>query len=200
MKIKILLITLICLIFMQNIFANSNNKMEKFMDKKILVVYYSRTGNTRGLAEIIKAKVGGDLFEVDTVEKYPDNYHDATEVAEKEIKEGIKPTIKASIDVSNYDVIFIGTPAWWGKMAPALNTFIDGNNFEGKIVIPFITHGGGGAYAIDKDMANLTKAKTLKSFVIYGPCEEWVTGIKKCEYSEKAKKSVENWLEELNLF
>ena len=75
MKIKILLITLICLIFMQNIFANSNNKMEKFMDKKILVVYYSRTGNTRGLAEIIKAKVGGDLFEVDTVEKYPDNYH-----------------------------------------------------------------------------------------------------------------------------
>ncbi len=169
------------------------------MDKKILIAYYSRTGNTRGLAEIIKAKVGGDLFEVDTVGKYPDNYHDTTEVADKEIKAGIKPAIKANRDVSNYDIIFIGTPAWWGKMAPALNTFIDKNNFEGKIVVPFITHGGGGAYTIDKDMANLTKAKTLKSFAIYGPCEEWVTGPKKCEYSEEAKKNVEAWLEGLKL-
>ena len=198
MKIKFL-VALICLIFAQDIFAKNKNKMEKFMDKKILIVYYSRTGNTKGIAEIIKTKIGGDLFEVDTVEKYPDNYHEATEVADKQIKAGIKPAIKANVDVSNYDIIFIGTPAWWGKMAPALNTFIDRNNFEGKKIVPFVTHGGGGIYAIDKDMANLTKAETLKPFSIYGLCEEWVTGPKKCEYPDNVKKDIENWLSKLEL-
>lgn len=100
MRIKIFLIALACLVFIQDIFAKNKNKMEKFMDKKILIVYYSRTGNTKGIAEIIKTKVGGDLFEVDTVEKYPDNYHETTEVADKQIKAGIRPAIKANVDVS----------------------------------------------------------------------------------------------------
>lgn len=199
MKLRNFLLILVCLISIQSIFAKNKNKMEKFMGKKILIVYYSRTGNTKGIAEIIKAKVGGDLFQVDTVEEYPDNYHEATKFADKQIQSGVKPAIKASKDVSEYDIIFIGTPAWWGKMAPALNTFIDENSFEGKVVVPFVTHGGGGIYNIDKDVANLTKAEILTPFSVYGPCEEWVTGPKKCEYSDEIKKDVENWLDGLEL-
>lgn len=168
------------------------------MNKKILITYYSRTGNTKGIAEIIQNKVGGDLFQVEAIEKYPEDYHEATEVAKKQIEDGVKLEIENNKDVSDYDVIFIGTPAWWGKMAPALNTFIDKNDFNGKVVVPFITHGGGGKYAIDKDIENLTKANTLKAFSVYGVNEEWINSVNKT-YSPSVVEKVNEWLEGLEL-
>ncbi len=72
-------------------------------------------------------------------------------------------------DVSDYDVIFIGTPAWWYEMAPSVKTFISNNNFEGKTIVPFITHGGGGKYHIAEDMGKMAKGSTvLTPFVVYG--------------------------------
>lgn len=168
------------------------------MNKKILITYYSRTGNTRGIAEIIQNKVGGDLFQVETIEKYPEDYHEATEFAKKQIEKGIKVGIENNKNVSNYDIIFIGTPAWWGKMAPALNTFIEENDFSGKTVVPFITHGGGGKYSIDKDIENLTKTNTLKAFSVYGVNEEWIGSIDK-NYSQSVVENVDKWLDMLEL-
>ena len=139
-------------------------------DKKILIAYYSWSGNTKSVAEKIHNTVGGDMFRIETEMQYPSDYHEtAYVVAKKQHEENIKPKLKDNGDVSGYDVIFVGTPAWWYEMAPAVKTFLTENNFEGKTIVPFITHGGGGKYSIAEDMAKLAKgSKVLKPFVVYG--------------------------------
>ena len=154
------------------VFAQNNQKEEINMDlanKKILVAYFSWSGNTKSIAEKIHAQVGGDIFRIEPVTPYPSDYNETAYGIAKEQKEkGIHPEIKNK-DVTPYDVVFVGTPAWWYTMAPPVMTFLAENNFEGKTIVPFVTHGGGGGYTIDKDMAVLAKgAKVLPSFVVYG--------------------------------
>lgn len=148
-----------------------NNKNEvtnmTLTDKKILVAYFSWSGNTKAIAEKIHSQVGGDIFRIEPETPYPADYNETAYGIAKEQKEkNIHPPIK-NIDVSPYDVVFVGTPAWWYTMAPPVMTFLEQNNFEGKTIIPFITHGGGGGYTIDKDMAKLAKgAKVLLPFIV----------------------------------
>lgn len=140
------------------------------MDNKILIAYFSWGGNTKSIAEKIQSTTGGDMFRIETTVPYPTDYNEAAYgVAKKQHEEGTKPALKDNGDVSGYDVIFVGTPAWWYEMAPAVKTFLSENNFEGKTIVPFITHGGGGKYTIAEDMGKLAKgAKVLEPFVVYG--------------------------------
>lgn len=172
---KLLLIILPLLIICAGaafVFAQNNKNEVSNMtltDKKILVAYFSWGGNTKSIAEKIHAKVSGDLFRIEPVTPYPNDYQTTAYGIAKEQKEkNIHPPIK-NTDVSSYDVIFVGTPAWWYTMAPPVKTFLEQNNFEGKTIIPFVTHGGGGSYTIDKDMSKLAKkAKVLSPYVTYG--------------------------------
>lgn len=172
---KLLLIILPLLIICAGaafVFAQNNKNEELNMtltDKKILVAYFSWGGNTKIIAEKIHAQTGGDIFRIEPVTPYPDDYQTTAYGIAKEQKEkNIHPPIK-NTDVSSYDVIFVGTPAWWYTMAPPVMTFLEQNNFEGKTIIPFVTHGGGGSYTIDKDMSKLAKrAKVLSPYVTYG--------------------------------
>lgn len=149
----------------------ADNKLQGgLMDnKKILISYFSWSGNTKSIAEKIHSNIGGDMFRIETAVPYPDDYHEAAYgVAKKQHEEGIKPELKDNGDVSNYDIIFVGTPAWWYEMAPAVKTFLSENNFEGKTIVPFITHGGGGKYTIAEDMAKMANgARVLEPIVIY---------------------------------
>lgn len=141
------------------------------MEKRILIAYFSWSGNTKHIAEEIQARVGGDMFEIDTAVPYPSDYNEtAYGVAKKQHEENILPELKDNGDVSNYDVVFVGTPAWWYTMAPAVKTFLTENDFNGKTIIPFVTHGGGGGYHIADDMAKLAKgAEVVKNqLVVYG--------------------------------
>ena len=149
--------------------ATTQTKTGGLMNKKILVAYFSWSGNTKSIAEKIQTQTGGDIFEITPVTPYPNDYNETAYGIAKEQKEkGIHPPIN-NTDISSYDVIFVGTPAWWYTMAPPVMTFLAENNFEGKTVIPFVTHGGGGGYTIDKDMAELAKgAKVLAPLVVYG--------------------------------
>ena len=148
-----------------------NNKGEvtnmTLTDKKILVAYFSWSGNTKAIAEKIHAQTGGDIFRIEPVTPYPEDYNEtAYGIAKEQKDKTIHPPIK-NTDVAPYDVVFVGTPAWWYTMAPPVMTFLEQNNFEGKTIIPFITHGGGGSYTIDKDMAKLAKgAKVFTPFVV----------------------------------
>ena len=150
-------------------YATTQPKLGGLMDKKVLVAYFSWSGNTKSVAEKIHSQVGGDIFRIEPVTPYPSDYNEtAYGIAKEQKDKGIHPPIK-NTDVSSYDVIFVGTPAWWYTMAPPVMTFLSENNFEGKTIVPFVTHGGGGGYTIDKDMANLAKgAKVLSPFVVYG--------------------------------
>ncbi len=138
-------------------------------DKKVLVVYYSYSGNTKAIAEKIRQITNADIFEIKTVKPYPSNYQEVVEQAAKEKQTDFRPEIQNSeANIAQYDVIFLGTPVWWYTMAPPVKTFMSKNKFDGKIIMPFCTHGGGGAAATFGDMKTLApKAKILKGMEIY---------------------------------
>lgn len=150
-------------------FAHEEGNTSMFLkDKKVLIVYFSWGGNTKLIAEKIHSQIGGNIFRLEPVTPYPDDYQKTAYGIAKEQKDNnIHPPIKHT-DIAPYDVIFVGTPVWWYTMAPPVMTFLSENDFTNKIIIPFITHGGGGAYTIDKDMSNLAKgAKVFTPFVVY---------------------------------
>lgn len=122
-------------------------------NKKILVAYYSYSGNTKEVAEAIHKKVGGDIFEIKTEGTYPDEYRPMTVQAKKEIQDGYRPKLTTSVaDIKQYDIVFLGSPNWWGTITPQVSSFIDTYDLTGKTVVPFITHGGGGVQNTIKDM------------------------------------------------
>ncbi len=135
--------------------AYAEEKKENTMPEnpKILIAYYSWSGNTKEVAEAIAEKTGGTLFRIETVQSYPEEYRATTEQAKKEINADFRPELKDKVaDIAQYDVIFIGSPNWWGTIAPAVSTFLSSYNLKGKKVIPFITHGGGGVQNTIKDL------------------------------------------------
>ncbi len=151
--------------------AAQQNGENKMSDKsKTLIVYYSWSGNTRKAAEAIQAAVGGDLFEIQTAQPYPEAYRALTEQAKKEIADGYRPALKNSApDMSKYDVIFVGSPNWWGTIAPAVSTFLSEYDLSGKTVVPFVTHGGGGVQRTVADLTAQCKGCSVaKAFVTYG--------------------------------
>ncbi len=164
-----------------------NNLENNFNGKKVLVAYLSWGGNTKSIAEKIQKQTGADMFRIETKVPYPTDYNEtAYGVAKEQHEKGIKPELKDNGNVSGYDIIFVGTPAWWYTMAPAVMTFLENNDFKGKTIVPFITHGGGGGYNIAKEMGDFAKGSTvLKPIVIY----------------ENGNKDTENdikvWLKEL---
>ena len=94
-------------------------------DKKVLVAYFSRSGNTRAIADHIKSLTGGDMFEIQVAKPYPEEYHACTEVAKKEKEDNARPTLKTKVEnIASYDVIFVGYPNWWGTTPMPILTFL----------------------------------------------------------------------------
>ncbi len=121
--------------------------------KKILVAYYSYSGNTQAVAEQIAKATGGTLFEITTSHQYPEAYNAMTAQAKKEIQAGFKPELSSKVENFNeYDMVFVGSPNWWGTYAPAVTAFLAAYDFKGKTVVPFFTHGGGGMQNCERDM------------------------------------------------
>jgi len=112
--------------------------------KKMLIIYYSHTGNTKYIAEKIKEKTGGDLFEIQTVRTYPSQYSALTEEAKRELQEGDLPALKKGPpDMSSYELILVGGPVWWYTVATPVMSFLKQADFAGKKVSAFCTHEGG---------------------------------------------------------
>ena len=133
------------------------------MDKKILIAYYSYSGNTKAIAEKIKEITGGDLFEIKTNHEYPKNYTDIINQAKLEKEQNFKPELTEKADISDYNTIFIGSPVWWYTFASPIRTFLSENDFSGKTIKPFCTHGGGGASNTYSDIKELCPDADVKS-------------------------------------
>lgn len=113
------------------------------LNTKILIIYYSRSGNTREIANQIHERVGGDIVEIQTVEPYPDDYNAVTKQARQELDSGYKPPLKTKVEtIRSYDVIFVGSPSWWSTIASPVRTFLSEHDLSGKTIVPFITHEG----------------------------------------------------------
>lgn len=118
---------------------------------KTLVVYFSATGNTERVAEVIADTTGGELFELEPVDPYTDedlNYNDDnSRVSQEYADESLRNVELVADTVDNWqDVkrIYIGYPVWWGIAAWPVNTFVEANDFTGKTVIPFCTSASSG--------------------------------------------------------
>jgi flavodoxin len=157
--------------------------------KKILVAYFSWSGNTRGIAEQIHKTVGGDLFEIKTVAQYPGDYNACVDLANKEQRANARPALATQVsDIDSYDVVFVGYPNWWGTLPMALFTFFEQYDFAGKTIIPFCTHGGSAFGRSVNDIKKLCPQSTiLDGIEIYssnvktaqGAVSSWLSGFGK---------------------
>jgi len=143
--------------------SNQTNKISK--SDKILIVYFSREGNTSGestnlnvdavtraslpigntriIADQIHETIGGDIFEIQTVKPYPRDYDKVVDQAKKEQDSDYKPELKAKVEnIGSYDAIFIGYPNWWVTLPMPVEKFLSEYDLSGKIIIPFCTHEG----------------------------------------------------------
>lgn len=124
-------------------------------ETKILVAYFSYSGNTRAIAEKINNEVDGDLFEINTTYDYPSSYSDVLDVAQQEQRDNARPALSATVDnMDDYDVVFIGYPNWWGDMPMVVYSFLDTYDLSGKTVVPFVTSGGSGFSSTISDITN----------------------------------------------
>lgn len=156
---------------------------------KILVVYFSRSGNTQAVANEIQSFTDADMFRIETVEPYPEDYHRCTEVAQAEKNDGARPEIKGSVEnIGQYDIVFIGFPIWWSTYPMAVATFLDAYDLAGKTVVPFCTHEGSRDGESFTDLRKATPESThLEGLAVRG------------NQAGTARAEVENWLGKINI-
>ncbi len=164
----------------------------------ILIAYYSRdgnnfvggevvdlsVGNTEVIAQMIAGATGGELFEIKTVEPYPADYHETTEVTKNHKRENLRPELSSHVEnIDDYDIIFLGFPNWWGTMPMPVFTFLEEYNFTGKTIIPFCTHEGSGMGRSQRDIAKLCpETNILNALSVHGA------------FVHTAKSDVEKWI------
>jgi flavodoxin len=121
---------------------------------KVLIAYYSQSGNTKAVAEQIQAKFGGDLYEINLATPYPAGERETIEISARQRGEGTLPQLSGKVEnLGDYDIVFIGTPIWFGTASLPVLSFVEAHSgdFAGKTVVPFYTCGGGdaGTYVAD---------------------------------------------------
>jgi len=111
--------------------------------RRILVAYFSWSGNTREIANQIHEIVGGNLFEIECVDKYPSDYDETVKQARKELETGWRPQLVSEVeDIESYDWVFIGYPNWCETIPAPVASFLSKCDSAEKTIAPFCTHGG----------------------------------------------------------
>jgi flavodoxin len=193
--IFILLIIALCI--------SSGCSNAQFMSsEKILIVYLSRTNNTKAIAEIIHNNIGGALVALELENPYPENYQATVHQVVKENETGYLPTLKTKIDsIDNYVVVFLGFPTWDMKMPPPMKTFLHQYDLRGKTVIPFNTNAGYGVGSGFQTVKELCpNSRVLEGFSITGGVEkDGVYYVIKGEKAQEAEKKVKKWLQKIKV-
>jgi flavodoxin len=178
------------------------NARAKGGEKKVLIVYLSRTNNTKAIAEIIHQKVGGTIVALELERPYPTVYSAIVEQVARENETGYLPPLKTKIDrIEQYDLVFLGFPTWGMQLPPPMKSFLRENRLQGKTVIPFNTNAGYGEGSSFQTVKELCRQCTvLEGFVTRGGVERdgQLLVIKEAR-AEAAKREVENWLKRINI-
>jgi len=180
-----------------------NTKMDSTLrSDKVLIVYLSRTNNTKTIAEIIHKNVGGTLVALELEKPYPENYRATVEQVVKENETGYLPPLKTKIDsIQNYDVVFVGFPTWGMKLPPPMKSFLKQYDLSGKTIVPFNTNDGygiGSSFDTVKELC--PKSKILDGFSIKGGTEsDGQARLTKVENAKDAESKVKKWLREIKV-
>lgn len=163
-----------------------NNKLVG-TDKKILITYFSYSGNTEIAAKEIQNQVGGDLFEI----KRKGNYSNVSEEAKDEIENNKRPELEEKLDsIEDYDIIFVGYPIWHHSTPAPVNTFLESYDLSGKTVIPFATSTGSDIEeTLESFKSSCNSNKILEGITISGSSGN----------SNSGKDKIRNWLTGLSL-
>jgi flavodoxin len=171
-------------------------------EKKVLIVYLSRTNNTKAIAEIIQQKVGGRLVPLELEKPYPADYSATVQQVVRENETGYLPPLKTKIDrIEQYDVVFLGFPTWGMQLPPPVKSFLHQYSLKGKTVIPFNTNGGYGVGSSFQTVTELCPQSTvLQGFTTKGGSERdgQYLAIKGAR-AEEAQKEVESWLRKIKI-
>ncbi|MCC7436197.1 MAG: hypothetical protein IT363_16095 [Methanoregulaceae archaeon] len=171
--------------------------------KKILIVYLSRTNNTKVIAELIKKKVGGTMVALELEKPYPSDYRATVQQVVRENESGFLPPLKTKIDrIDQYDTVFVGFPTWGMKLPPPMKSFLSQYDLKGKTVIPFNTNDGYGIGSSFDTVRQLCQQSTvLEGFTTSGGTERGsqlpnINGAR----SDEAEREVETWLRKIKMY
>jgi flavodoxin len=168
--------------------------------EKILIVYLSRTKNTKAVAEMIQEQVGGTLVELELVTPYPENYRANVGQVARENETGFLPPLKTKItDLDQYDLVFLGFPTWGMQLPPPMKSFLHENDLSGKTVIPFNTNAGYGVGSSFETVKKLCpNSQVLEGFSTKGGVErDGILFVMEGEKELEVKKEVAKWLNSL---
>lgn len=140
------------------------------MPNPILIVYYSQTGNTRRIAELIQQQTNGTIHEILPEVPYKSLYLGGGARVKRERQSENWPPLQSGVpDLTPYPVIFLGTPNWGNSISHPLWAFLNEADLTGKHIFPFCTHGGGGPGHIEADIRELAPGAEVQGmFEIYG--------------------------------
>ena len=181
--------------------GNANRKVGSD-SSKILIVYLSRTNNTKAVAEIIHQYVGGRLVALELVNPYPENYQAIVQQVVNENETGYLPPLKTKIDsIEKYDVVFVGFPTWGMKLPPPMKSFLKQYNLSGKTIIPFNTNAGYGIGSSFETVKELCKTSTvLEGYSTKGGVErDGVLFVMEGEKEKQVKDEVRKWLQKIKV-
>lgn len=174
----------------------------KALSDKVLIVYLSRTNNTKAPAEIIQRNVGGRLVALELEKPYPENYRATVEQVARENETGFLPPLKTKIDsIQQYDVVFVGFPTWGMQLPPPMKSFLRQYDLRGKTVIPFNRNGGYGIGSSFQTVADLCPtSRVLEGFTTRGGSErDGQLLVIRDERAKEAETNVKSWLRRLNV-
>ena len=168
MKKFIIIVSLFLCIFL---ITGCNKKNEVKKEKTIksngnsLVLYFSATGTTKGIAERIAKNSNSDIIEIVPKDEYTSSdldYNSDCRANREQNDSTARPEIKNKIDISKYDVIYLGYPIWWGTNPKIILTLLDNYDFNDKIIIPFCTSGSSGIETSVSELRNYNSKLTIK--------------------------------------
>ena len=164
--------------------VNADDRRNRTSGKRILVAYFSRSGNTRVVAGLIHRSQDSELLELKPATPYPGDYLKTVDQARRETALGYKPPLEEHFQtLDDFDLIFLGFPIWGETAPPIIRSFLSAHDLSGKTVVPFITHGG---YGLGESLAVIRQdapnTRVVDGFVMQG------------EQERKTMEAVNEWL------
>ena len=168
----------------------------------VLIVYLSRTNNTKAIAEIINKHMGGTLVALELKDPYPEDYKVIVDQVVKENETGFLPPLKTKIDsIQKYDIVFVGFPTWGMQLPPPMKSFLNQYDLSGRTIVPFNTNGGYGIGSTFDTVKKLCPNSTvLEGFSTKGGIErDGIYFVMEGEKEKQAEQEIQKWLKKLKL-